>query len=110
MKKLFLFGPLGKGERRSNENLGFAAAADDFEICLVLRHKPHLKDRNIWEAIKETGIGIELESKLFNRINGIALMICELDIFASGCAQQINERGLKFFLERCGLLKERRKP
>lgn len=40
---------------------------------------------------------MELESKLPNRMEGVALVICALDIFERGKAECIKERGLKLY-------------
>lgn len=96
--KVFLFGPPGK--------LGGAATKiwdllwllrDDVDFCLVLRNRKLQKDREIKEAVRETGIRVAFENELPSRMEGVALVICELDIFSTGRAQRIKERGLKLF-------------
>ena len=56
----------------------------------MLRHKCLLKDR-------ESEVRVELESKLPNRMERVALVICELDIFERGRDKRIKERSLRLY-------------
>lgn len=63
----------------------------------MLWHKCLLKDREIQEAVPESEGRVELESKLPNRMEGIVLVIWELDIFESDRAERIKKRSLKLY-------------
>ena len=97
-RKVYLFGSPGKvgGAATKIWDL-LTLLREDFDLCLVLRHKRLLKDREIQEAVRESGVRVELESKLPKRMEGVALVICELDIFESGRAERLKERGLKLY-------------
>ena len=97
-RKVYLFGATGKmgGAATKIWDL-LTLLREDFDLCLVLRHKRLLKDREIQEAVRESGVRVELESKLPNRMEEVALVICALDIFESLKAERIKERGLKLY-------------
>ena len=98
MKSLYIYGPPGSiGGAATKIKDMLLLLRDDFNIYMVLPHKRSIKDKDIDAAVKESGVRVVIEKDLPKRVDGIALVICEIDIFSSGRAHRIKERGLRLY-------------
>jgi glycosyltransferase involved in cell wall biosynthesis len=97
MNKLLIYGAPG--------NLGGAATkirdllrmlVNDFEITVVLPEKSFLKCPETIGFIEGLKIPYCLRRDVPERVDGVALGICDPDIFTSGTANEIRRRGMRF--------------
>lgn len=66
-----------------------------FKITVVPPHVAFCKDKEVRRLIEPFGAGISLLKDLPGRLEGVALAVCERDLFSSGRSLEIKRRGLK---------------
>ena len=93
---LFIFGVPG--------NVGGAATkiahlikllSRDFRITLVPPHVSFLKDKDVRRLVERLDVCCSLLKDLPKQLPGVALAVCDRDLFSSGRAIEIKRRGLK---------------
>ncbi len=99
MPKVYFFGIPGRigGAATKIRDL-LMLLKDSLDICVVLNSRAELDLPDARSSIDAAGVELAFEEDLPNKMDGVALVICQTDLFTSGRAQRIKERGLKLFL------------
>ncbi len=93
---LFVFGVPGKigGAATKIRHLIYLLK-EVLDITVILNHLSWLKNQEVTQFLKRQGVRCCLVKDLPAQLTGTALVICEVDFFATGGAREVKRRGLK---------------
>lgn len=96
-RDLFIFGApglLGGAATKIRDLL--ALLFEEFSITVVVSHPSLLKDKFVVKICGQYRVRVILRSEIPKNCSGVALGICELDMFGGNLLSKIRDSGLKF--------------
>jgi hypothetical protein len=96
MRQLFVYNVPGKiGGASTKVRDLLRLVRNDFDITVVLGHVGFLKEREVVVFLNNLGIRYCLRQDLPDKVDAVALGVCELDFFTSGTAASVKKKGMK---------------